>query len=107
MQLIFLSEQDLSVLDYGYATDDCDIILDALVPQKSKFTVNKQGLKAKVGDLLLVKEQGYPYVGIITSIKSDEKVRQKLRPRTIYLFLMLMCLYPQPLAEIQLNSSLT
>ena len=59
MQLIFLSEQDLSVLDYGYATDDFDIILDALVPQKSKFTVNKQSLKAKVGDLLLVKEKGY------------------------------------------------
>ena len=71
MQLIFLSEQDLSVMDYGYATDDFDIILDALVPQKSKFTVNKQSLRAKVGDLLIVKENGYPYVGIITSIKTD------------------------------------
>ena len=68
MHLIFLDEQDLSVLDYGYATDDFDIILDVLVPQKSKFTVNKQSLKAKVGDLLIVKESGYPYVGIITSI---------------------------------------
>ena len=51
MQLIFLNEQDLSVLDYAYATDDFDIILDALIPQKSKFTVNKQSLKAKIGDL--------------------------------------------------------
>ena len=57
MQLIFLNEQDLSVIDYGYATDDFDIILDALVPQKSKFTVNKLSLNAKVGDLLLVKEK--------------------------------------------------
>jgi len=54
MQLIFLNEQDLSVLDYGYATDDFDVILDALIPQKSKFTVNKQSLKAKIGDLLIV-----------------------------------------------------
>ena len=81
MQLIFLSEQDLSVMDYGYATDDFDIILDALVPQKSKFTVNKQSLKAKVGDLLIVKENGYPYVGIITSIKTDEKLQTKVETK--------------------------
>ena len=81
MQLIFLSEQDLSVLDYGYATDDFDIILDALVPQKSKFTVNKQSLKANVGDLLVVKENGYPYVGIITSIKTDDKLQTKVETK--------------------------
>ena len=81
MHLIFLDEQDLSVLDYGYATDDFDIILDALVPQKSKFTVNKQSLKAKVGDLLIVKENGYPYVGIITSIKADDKNQTKVETK--------------------------
>ena len=81
MHLIFLDEQDLSVLDYGYATDDFDIILDALVPQKSKFTVNKQSLKAKVGDLLIVKESGYPYVGIITSIKADDKNQTKVETK--------------------------
>ena len=81
MHLIFLDEQDLSVLDYGYATDDFDIILDALVPQKSKFTVNKQSLKAKVGDLLIVRENGYPYVGIITSIKADDKNQTKVETK--------------------------
>ena len=81
MHLIFLDEQDLSVLDYGYATDDFDIILDALVPQKSKFTVNKQSLKAKVGDLLIVRESGYPYVGIITSIKADDKNQTKVETK--------------------------
>lgn len=81
MQLIFLNEQNLEVLDYAYATDDFDIILDALVPQKSKFTVNKQSLNAKVGDLLLVKDNGYPYVGIITSIKVDEKSQTKVETK--------------------------
>lgn len=71
MQLIFLSEQDLSVLDYAYATDDFNIILDALVPQKSKFTINKHSLNSKVADLLLVKEKGYPYIGILTSLRKD------------------------------------
>ena len=81
MQLIFLNEQDLSVIDYAYATDDFDIILDALVPQKSKFTVNKQSLSAKVGDLLVVKNDGYPYIGIITSIKSDNKKQTKVETK--------------------------
>ena len=42
MNLIFLSERNLAVLDHGHASDDFEIILDALVPQKSKFIVNKQ-----------------------------------------------------------------
>ena len=81
MQLIFLNEQDLSVLDHAYATDDYEIILDALVPQKSKFTLNKQSLNAKVGDLLIVKDNGYPYVGIITSIKTDDKNQTKVEAK--------------------------
>ncbi|MBO6261988.1 MAG: hypothetical protein J6N95_05220 [Bacilli bacterium] len=81
MQLIFLSEQDLSVLDYAYATDDFNIILDALVPQKSKFTLNKQSLNAKVGDLLLVKEKGYPYIGIVTSINSEDDGQTKVESK--------------------------
>ena len=35
----FLSEQDLSILDYGYATDEYEIVLDALAPQKSSFVI--------------------------------------------------------------------
>lgn len=81
MQLIFLSEQDLSVLDYAYATDDFNIILDALVPQKSKFTLNKQSLNAKVGDLLLVKEKGYPYIGIVISINSEDDGQTKVESK--------------------------
>lgn len=81
MQIIFLSEQDLTILDHGYATDDYDIILDALVPQKSSFVINKQSLKANIGDLLLVKENGYPYVGIITSIEKDNDERVKVKTK--------------------------
>ena len=74
MELIFLNEQTLTVIDHAICTDNYEIILDSLVPQKSKFTVNKQSLKAKVGDLLLVKDNGYPYVGIIISIKLLDQV---------------------------------
>lgn len=71
MNLIFLSERDLSVLDYAYATDDYEIVLDSLVPQKSTFKVNKKTLKAKIGDYLTVRDNDYSYLGIITSIDEE------------------------------------
>ncbi len=81
MEVIFLSEQTLEVLDHGYATNDFEIILDALVPQKSKFTINKQSLNASIGDLLVIRNNGYPYVGIITSIKTDDKLQTKVETK--------------------------
>ncbi len=81
MELIFLDEQDLTILDHAYCSDDFEIVFDALVPQKSKFTVNKQSLNAEIGDLVLVREKGYPYIGIITSIEADDKSRTKLQTK--------------------------
>lgn len=72
MELIFLSERNLAVLDYAHVSDDFEIILDALVPQKSKFTVNKQSLKAGAGDYLVIKDRNYFYVGIINSIEDED-----------------------------------
>ena len=66
MELIFLNEQSLVVVDHALCTNDYEIILDSLVPQKSKFTVSKQSLNAQIGDLLVVREKGYFYIGIIT-----------------------------------------
>jgi len=71
MNLIFLSERNLSVVDHAYATDDYEIVLDSLVPQKSTFKVNKQSLNARIGDYLTVKDNGYTFVGIITSIDEE------------------------------------
>ena len=81
MELIFLNEQSLVVIDHALCTDDFNIIFDALVPQKSKFTLNKQSLNAKVGDLLLVKEKGYPYIGIVTSINSEDDGQTKVESK--------------------------
>ena len=73
MELIFLREQDLYVLDHAYATDDYEIVFDALVPQKSKFVINKTKLKAEIGDLLVTRQNNYFYVGVITSLKETDK----------------------------------
>ena len=77
MQLIFLSEQDLSVLDYGYATDEYEIVLDALIPQKSSFVVNKQSLKAGIGDLLIVKEKAIHMLESSPQLKKTIKKEQR------------------------------
>lgn len=81
MELIFLSEQTFEILNHAWATDDFDIILDALVPQKSSFVVNKQSLNAKIGDLIVVRDEGYPYIGFITSIELDEKNRNNIKAK--------------------------
>lgn len=72
MELIFLSEQDLSVLDYAYATDNYTLIFDTLVPQKSSFIVNKDSLNAEIGDLVHIRNKDVPYIGIIVSIEKNE-----------------------------------
>ena len=81
MEVIFLSERNLEVLDYAYATNDFEIILDALVPQKSSFKVNKTSLKAKIGDYLVVKDNNYFYIGIINSIDEDSKGCMKVQTK--------------------------
>ena len=81
MELIFLNEQSLVVIDHALCTNDYEIILDSLVPQKRKFTVSKQSLNAQMGDLLVVREKGYFYIGIITSIKSDDDGSTKIETK--------------------------
>ena len=73
MELIFLSERNLAVLDYASVSDDFEIILDALVPQKSTFKINKTSLKAGIGDYLTIKDNKYSYIGVITAIDEDSK----------------------------------
>lgn len=78
MDLIFLSERNLAVLDHASASDDFEIILDALIPQKSKFVVNKQCLKAGAGDYLVIKDRNYFYIGVIDSIEDKDETALKV-----------------------------
>ena len=65
MELVFLNKTDLSVLDYGYVEKDFQLVIDSVIPQKSNFNVNKIGINAEVGDLVIVKESSINYIGII------------------------------------------
>ena len=81
MELIFLREQDLVVLDHALCTDDFEIVLDSLVPQKSKFTISKQSLNADNSDYLVVRENNYFYIGVITSIKKENNGSTKIETK--------------------------
>ena len=56
MELIFLRERDLQVLDHASCTDNFEIVLDSLVPQKSKFTISKKTVNVENSDLVVVRE---------------------------------------------------
>ena len=81
MDILFLSERNLAVLDHAYATDDFEIVLDALVPQKSTFNINKKNINAGIGDYLAVKDRNYFYIGIIAAIDEDKKATLKVSTR--------------------------
>lgn len=81
MELIFLDEQDLSILDHALCTSDYEIVLDTLIPQKSSFIISKQSLNAENGDLLVVRDKEYCYIGIITSIKKEENGSIKIETK--------------------------
>lgn len=78
MEVLFLSKTNLDVLDYGYATDNFNIIIDNVVPQASSFEINKDKINAEIGDYLVIKDKSINYIGIITSleVKKDEYVTE-------------------------------
>lgn len=79
MELVILNRTNLEVKDYGYFGSDYEIVLDAVVYQKSKFTINKPNLNAEVGDIVFTRGLPFSYIGIIETIsKEDEDLKVSL-----------------------------
>ena len=79
MELVILNRTNLEVKDYGYFGSDYEIVLDAVVYQKSKFTINKPNLNAEVGDIVFTRGLPFSYIGIIeTILKEDEDLKVSL-----------------------------
>ena len=72
MEVVFLDCRSLEVLDFGFASDDFNIIIDCVVPQVSSFKVNKINLNVEVGDYLVIKNSPINYIGIITSLDVED-----------------------------------
>lgn len=79
MELVILNRTNLEVKDYGYFGSDYEIVLDAVVYQKSKFTIIKPNLNAEVGDIVFTRGLPFSYIGIIETIsKEDEDLKVSL-----------------------------
>ena len=79
MELIFLDKSNLSYKDYGYVDTDFELIIDLVVSQKSNFNVNKTNINADIGDLVVLKECNYSYVGVIETINVGEDGRSTVQ----------------------------
>jgi len=79
MQLIFLDKSNLLYKDYGYVDADFELVIDLVISQKSTFNVNKININADIGDLVVLKECNYSYVGIIETINVSEDGKSKIQ----------------------------
>ena len=72
MEIVALDIRTLKVKDYSVVNDDFEIVVDSVIYQKSKFSINKKIFNAEVGDIVFVKGLPFFYLGIIQSIATEE-----------------------------------
>lgn len=73
MQLVFLDRNTLAYKDYGFVDKQFDINVDMVIIQKSSFVVNKSKLNTTIGDIVILKEKRFPYLGLIERLEvADE-----------------------------------
>ena len=73
MQLIFLDRSTLAYKDYGFVDKSFEINMDMVIIQKSSFKVNKSQLNTTIGDIVILKEKHYLYLGLIERLEvADE-----------------------------------
>lgn len=75
MELIFLKRSNLSFLDHAFVSDDFELVVDSVVYQKSSFVVNKVGLNASIGDITLLRDTNYFYIGIVEAIEVKDDIQ--------------------------------
>ena len=79
MKLIFLDRITLKYKDNAYVSSEFEIVLDSVVKQKSNFTVNKEAIKASVGDIVVLKEGKLSYIGIVQAITLNDDKTSKVQ----------------------------
>lgn len=79
MELIFLDRSTLGYKDHGFVDNEFELVVDLVVSQKSNFTVNKSDIKAVVGDIVVLRQSDYSYIGIIETIEVTDDKKTKVR----------------------------
>lgn len=78
MEIIFLNRTDLTYLDHAFLSSEFELIMDIVVYQKSGFVVNKTNINAATGDIVILKDTTYFYIGLIESIEIKDDFQTKI-----------------------------
>lgn len=74
MELIFLDRGTMHLKDHAFIGDKWELNIDMVVAQKSTFNLNTTSLNAEIGDLAILKEPGFNYIGVVEAIvQNDDK----------------------------------
>lgn len=72
--MIFLDKMTLAYKDNAYIGPEFEIVIDKVLIQRSTFKLNKINIMAKIGDIVVVQDKLFSYIGILEGIeKTDDK----------------------------------
>ncbi len=69
MKLLFLDRSTLQYKDNAYVSSSYEVNLDNVVIQRSLFNVNKTNINCAIGDIVILKNVVFSYIGILESIE--------------------------------------
>lgn len=79
MELIFLDRTTLTYQDHGFVDNDFEMVMDIVVNQKSNFMVNKTNIQSSIGDIVVLKENDYSYLGVIETMEVTDEIKTKVQ----------------------------
>lgn len=72
MKLLFLDRSTLQYKDNAYVSNQFELILDMVLIKRSTFKVNKTNINCTIGDIVVLKNDIYSYIGILESIELND-----------------------------------
>jgi hypothetical protein len=69
MKLLFLDRSTLQYKDNAYISTQYELVLDMVLIKRSTFKVNKTNLNCMIGDIVILQNDSYSYIGILESIE--------------------------------------
>jgi hypothetical protein len=72
MKLLFLDRSTLQYKDNAYVSNQFELALDMVLIKRSTFKVNKTNISCTIGDIVVLKNDIYSYIGILESIELND-----------------------------------
>ncbi|AUD64104.1 hypothetical protein BK010_10580 (plasmid) [Tenericutes bacterium MO-XQ] len=72
MKLLFLDRSTLQYKDNAYVSNQFELALDMVLIKRSTFKVNKTNINCTIGDIVILKNDIYSYIGILESIELND-----------------------------------